>query len=130
MTMQVYTDPKLLDVRGALDSLPMLPLGAGNSGQQSMSATGTVGKVMDLRRNPLAPMLAPTLYNPVQKQSIPVKMAEGAMCESERGGVGVKSIPVNAKGPLTSIVNEPLSIGVTGFEPATSWSRTKRSKPS
>src|SRR5439155_11744857 len=27
LTMGVYTDPKLLDVRGALDALPLLPLG-------------------------------------------------------------------------------------------------------
>jgi integrase len=26
LTMNVYTDPKLLDVRGALDALPALPL--------------------------------------------------------------------------------------------------------
>src|SRR5436190_902037 len=29
LTVQVYTDPRLLDVRGALDTLPALPLDAG-----------------------------------------------------------------------------------------------------
>ena len=29
LTMNVYTDPKLLDVAGAVESLPALPLGAG-----------------------------------------------------------------------------------------------------
>jgi integrase len=29
LTVNVYTDPKLLDVHGALDALPSLPLGEG-----------------------------------------------------------------------------------------------------
>ncbi len=41
LTMNTYTDPRLLDVHGALDSLPALPLGAE---PQSARATGTDGK--------------------------------------------------------------------------------------
>jgi hypothetical protein len=39
LTMGVYTDPKLLDVRGALDALPSLPL----AGAHQAKATGTEG---------------------------------------------------------------------------------------
>ena len=42
MTMNVYTDPKLLDVHGALDTLPMLDLNPGpKTDRQEMRATGT-----------------------------------------------------------------------------------------
>jgi len=39
LTMGVYTDPKLLDVAGALDVLPSLPLGG--AGADQARATGT-----------------------------------------------------------------------------------------
>ena len=42
LTMNVYTDPKLLDVAGAMDSLPALPLGAGSQTESiAVNATGT-----------------------------------------------------------------------------------------
>ncbi len=40
LTMQTYTDPRLLDVAGALDVLPALPLD-GRPGAERMRATGT-----------------------------------------------------------------------------------------
>ena len=46
MTANVYTDPKLLDVFGALDSLPILPLDAGPTEERERAraiATGTCG---------------------------------------------------------------------------------------
>ncbi len=41
--MNVYTDPKLLDVAGAVEALPALPLGAGphTEAESPLSATGT-----------------------------------------------------------------------------------------
>jgi integrase len=42
LTANVYTDPKLLDVRGALDALPSLPLDAGPTAERERArATGT-----------------------------------------------------------------------------------------
>ena len=42
LTANVYTDPKLLDVHGALDALPSLPLDAGpNAERERARATGT-----------------------------------------------------------------------------------------
>jgi len=53
LTMGVYTDPRLLDVAGALDALPALPLDGVAAGErQRARATGTDGA--------LAPTLAPT----------------------------------------------------------------------
>ena len=52
LTMNTYTDPELLDVRGALEALPELPL-SGENGAGQERATGTDGT------RALAPMLAP-----------------------------------------------------------------------
>ncbi len=42
LTANVYTDPKLLDVHGALDALPSLPLGEGPTVERERArATGT-----------------------------------------------------------------------------------------
>ncbi len=53
LTMNVYTDPKLLDVAGALDSLPALPL-SDQDADDAVRATGTAGGAAAL-----APTLAP-----------------------------------------------------------------------
>ncbi len=41
LTMNVYTDPRVLDVAGALGSLPSLPLGGSPNDRQQLRATGT-----------------------------------------------------------------------------------------
>ncbi len=57
LTMQTYTDPKLLDVRGAVESLPDLPLTGGRTtGREVASATGTD----DLRSEALVQTLVKT----------------------------------------------------------------------
>jgi len=43
LTMNTYTDPRLLDVAGALDALPALPLDDRTDAQQA-KATGTLGR--------------------------------------------------------------------------------------
>jgi hypothetical protein len=54
LTMGVYTDPKLLDVRGALDVLPDLPLGyVPHVPQvQTAKATGADGAALHVRLHP------------------------------------------------------------------------------
>src|SRR5262249_19627910 len=72
LTMSVYTDPKLLDVRGALDALPALSLDGGANAREALRATGTD----DPQRNPvqaLAPTLAPTWCKRTQAETIPGK---------------------------------------------------------
>jgi hypothetical protein len=70
LTMGVYTDPKLLDVRGAMDSLPNLPLAGEGADREAARATGTDGE----GARTLAPMLAPTSDNRVQILSYADKM--------------------------------------------------------
>src|SRR5262249_24075753 len=65
LTMGVYTDPKLLDVRGALDALPALPLQSEQSEGQTLRATGTGGEVA----RKFVPGFVPTPCKAVQTES-------------------------------------------------------------
>ena len=85
LTMNVYTDPKLLDVQGALDSLPSLDWKKPHSstGRAVMRATGTDGR--DTWPNPrptesagatekslVAPVVAPNVGERGHLVSFPV----------------------------------------------------------
>ena len=59
LTANVYTDPKLLDIAGAMESLPLLTLDLPQP--QIAVATGTVG-APPMQPSLLAPTLAPTNY--------------------------------------------------------------------
>lgn len=48
LTMNNYTDPRLLDVHGALDALPALPIDA--NGSERERATGTAGRCVGLHQ--------------------------------------------------------------------------------
>lgn len=68
LTMNVYTDPKLLDVRGAVERLPDFPLDAVAEmcdAEESLAATGSDGDAP----NPVAPLVAPDRCNAVQKHA-------------------------------------------------------------
>jgi integrase len=125
LTMGVYTDPKLLDVRGALDVLPALPLdGADRRGQSAALATGTDG-VPAVTPNPdrdvhlLAPTLAPTPDKTVQSRAIPVISAGERQEQPGADAVPATSIPDKRKEPLTTPVSGPVGMGATGLEPVT-----------
>jgi len=102
LTMQVYTDPKLLDVHGALDALPALPLGGE---RQSMRQAAGAEADKDLRHSPLAPLLAPPAYNSGQSGTIPAKTAGQEEEGVEPGSVAATSSAAKAKDPLTSAVS-------------------------
>ncbi len=131
LTMNVYTDPKLLDVYGALDSLPSLDLNASPSTERnSMRATGTddtpcfsgaTGKSF------VAPPVAPNVGERGQSVSFAVissdiddeRMARTATNENHYDS-SKKALPAVFAGKASDV-------GATGFEPATSWSQTRRS---
>ena len=102
LTMNVYTDPKLLDVAGAMESLPALPLGDGRqTAANVLSATGTD----DLTPSPLAPTLAPTTGKTGALQSIMDKIASAGRELSGAEPVAVSACPVKRNNPLTTGVN-------------------------
>ena len=114
LTMNVYTDPKLLDVAGALDTLPGLPLDCGQGDTARVaSATGSV----DFQRRAVAPVVAPTADSSGQKRSIGSKSAVLAPSREGRGRDGVTSIPVNEKEPLTTAVSGSAVWALRGSNP-------------
>jgi integrase len=102
LTMGVYTDPKLLDVRGALDALPGLPVQGSRPVGESYRATGTEG-----RARTVAPMVAPTADKRGQSPSIAGKSAASGLPNT----FAVSGSPDKRRGPLTTPVSEPLSRG-------------------
>jgi len=72
LTMNVYTDPRLLDVAGAMEALPALPLGADPTRIPAvLRATGTDDSMLA----PFAPAFAPTIGNRCKPESIRGKKA-------------------------------------------------------
>ncbi len=78
LTMNTYTDPKLLDVAGALEALPSLPLDIAQAGRQEQRATGTDDLV--------APMVAPTSDFSCAPESFAVKMGDFNLVGPTRPG--------------------------------------------
>jgi integrase len=112
LTMNVYTDPALLDVRGALEMLPALPLGVG-SNQTEAVMTGTDG-------SPLAPPLAPTWCKRATPLSKADKMTTDGQADKARMAIAVNLDGDNAKQPLTIIVKGCQEVERKGIEPSTS----------
>jgi len=121
LTMNLYTDPKLLDVAGALDALPALPLNSEGHKTERQKATGTDGSYA------LAPQLAPKL----DKSGASWAKTDRPASTGEQGGEFMRNVisPVNdiTKNTLTRNVNRCLAMGDTGLEPVTSCMSSRRS---
>ena len=116
LTMNVYTDPKLLDVAGALQSLPSLPLSGGSQTERNVvRATGTD----DYRLRPLAPPLAPTADESSKSWSSPDKSAASDRVRIDAPRNAVSVTDVKEKRPLTIPVSERLKVETRGVEPLT-----------
>jgi integrase len=100
LTMGVYTDPKLLDVAGALNSLPGLPLDSGATAQR---ATGTTDR--------FAPGFAPTSAHPGHPLSVSDQPSTGEHRNTVVRGVAASGTPVKRKGRLSSPDNRPSKSG-------------------
>jgi len=119
LTMNTYTDPKLLDVAGAVESLPALPLGDGSQdGANILSATGTD----DLTACQFAPKFAPTVGKPLTLQSIVDRTASAAAETADATTLAASACQVKRKDPLTIAVNGPHEGWLRGLEPPTSRS--------
>lgn len=111
LTANVYTDPKLLDIGGALDALPALPLDS-STGTESQRATGTAPSFV-------APTVAPTWCNAGQTERRIDNMMTGDTRPKPAGGLAVSPCFDKGKGPVTSHVTGPHSVCPRGFEPLT-----------
>ncbi len=124
LTMNTYTDPKLLDVAGAMEALPALPL-MGREGTEAvaLSTTGTD----DSAACQFAPKFAPTTGKPCTLQSIMGKIASAAEKSRATAAVAASAYPVKRNNPLTSAVNGLQEVERRRVELPTSALRTQRS---
>jgi hypothetical protein len=122
LTMNVYTDPKLLDVHGAIESLPTLNLDAEReSTQATLRATGT----NDLRRFCVAPTVAPTLYKSCPNESFPVKTTGRGSQRNRNRDDDEHPLKSSEKASFAGVANEALKIGLarTGLNRWRRWPR-------
>jgi hypothetical protein len=77
LTANIYTDPRLLDIHGAVESLPALTsTGATHDGSGKQRGTGTA--------DDRPPKLAPEAYSRVQTESFPVNFGKLGSFNSEQ----------------------------------------------
>ncbi len=101
LTMNHYTDPKLLDVRSALDALPALPLDGTGREQEVLRATGTGEK----GAGAVAPPVAPTSDKRVQTGAIPSKTATLGVAKGVQGRNAASAESVKRNNPLSFVDN-------------------------
>jgi len=117
LTMDTYTDPRLLDVAGALDSLPTLSLDGGQP--EAAKATGTV--------DVLSLSLAPTLGKPCKLVAHADNASTTVCVNSTTDTLSASAYTVNTKDPLTTGVNGSRNEPPRGLEPWTYALRKHRS---
>jgi len=116
LTMNVYTDPKLLDVHGALDVLPALPLnGESTTEGFAAKATGTDNSAP----SEFAPGFAPTPDKTGESQSTSVNLTDADDSQVKRTERALNADAVKRNKPLTTTVNGLQQVGDTGLEPVT-----------
>jgi len=121
LTMNVYTDPALLDVAGAIEMLPNLEIDrndaaaeatqpatislekrAANRGAKGGASDGNGGREF---APGFAPKFAPTMGHPGQKGAFPVKTAASDAAPRECLARAVRSCYDNSNDPLTTADN-------------------------
>jgi hypothetical protein len=109
LTMGVSTDPKLLDIHGAMDTLPEPPLtGTTEDERHAIRLTGPsdVGA--------LVPLLVPACAQSGISGSMSVSLADDFETVELMPETSLKPVK---KGPLAGDAKEPFEIAPLGFEP-------------
>ncbi|VTR92837.1 integrase-recombinase protein : Uncultured bacterium genome assembly Metasoil_fosmids_resub OS=uncultured bacterium PE=4 SV=1: Phage_integrase [Gemmata massiliana] len=120
LTMGVYTDTRLLDVRGTVEKLPTLPL---TDGPGTTKGTITESRTSDDSASVTNPV-APTLFRGGHSGATPGTEHPNNEHQNKADGIDVSVDAVNGKPSVTTSVTEGHRVGLIGFEPTTSWSRT------
>lgn len=112
LTMGVYTDPKLLDVHGAMDALPELPLtGTPDCETVTFRLTGTDSE------KALPPVLPLATGKGRHFRSSAGTLTDDAGSPQKDVRAVETSLKPTKKGSLTGFVKEPSEIAPLGFEP-------------
>ena len=128
LTMNVYTDPALLDTAAAVESLPTFPISGGDSNVASGVAADGSAATVEMPSEPAtisfeekdnesgsnSPLVATLVANTArsgQFGTIPVKMTASDAAPAELLSLAVKSCYDNSKGPLSITDNGPCKSG-------------------
>ncbi len=111
MTMNVYTDPRLLDVQGAIESLPTMTATTEPTPNQQRMAAGA--------ENLVAPTVAPTTDFARNSQSTAVTLLAISSEADFENSIDVTSIAGNEKRSLSHADNERHEGWLIGLEPTT-----------
>jgi hypothetical protein len=122
--MNVYTDPKLLDIQGALNSLPSLDWKSSPSTEcQTMQATGTGDRdaAVDSRHSVslVAPVVAPNIGKRRQSVSFAVISSGDGDERTARRSPLENLRKQSKKAPLTVVAGEALEMSPARVELAT-----------
>ena len=116
LTMNVYTDPKLLDVHGALEALPELSLDTARKDiSDAVKATGTTGMPL----SQFARQFAVNPCKPMQTGSILDNGLSIGSANDHDVTLAISACGDKQKHPPTSAVSGCLEVGATGLEPVT-----------
>jgi hypothetical protein len=117
LTMGVYIDPRKLDVRGAVEKLPVLPLGL--SAAREAEVRLTVGV-------PVARPVAQTAGRSGPLEAVPGTAGGFSRDGNSRQGDDGSTCSGNEKPPVTTPVITGGQVGPAGFEPTTSCTPSYR----
>ncbi len=121
LTMNVYTDPKLLDVAAALESLPALRLPACLDGQELQGNVEALSVTSNgFRDSEHAPTLAPTTVQTRQMGAIVDRIAASAHDCGNNAAVAVDVSADKDLRPLSALDNGRHQARVKGLEPSAS----------
>ena len=128
LTMNVYTDPKLLDVAGAIESLPELPLKS-SPDHESQKATGTLGDAEPLEtdRVKFAPMFAPANGNSSDSATTADQSTSNPAVRNDESQTNVSRAGDKRKRSPSPSDNERHNLEPKRFELSTSCMPCKRS---
>ncbi len=123
LTMNSYTDPKLLDVCGALDALPSLTLtDAPFPQREAAKATGTD----NFRASSVTPTVTPDAGKSRLSGSFPVIASGNADRRTTRRANAENPIKPSKKALFAGFANKAFQVERKGVEPSTSALRTQR----
>ena len=120
LTMDVYADARLLEVGGAMELLPTLPLGSpADHHSDHATATGTA--------EPFAPVFAPGAVQTRQSEIFVVNLGKQIQSTFLESGEPETCPKPMKKASLAGNADEADEGWLTGFEPATSGTTIRRS---